>query len=505
MVADDMGAAAEDSEEPQAAAARPRRRGLVTTLVVIGTLAAFLAVIALWANRQALNTDNWANTSTQLLESPAIRTAVSGYLVDQAYANFDVTGELRGVLPTQAKPLAGPAASGLRDLAQKGIDELLQRPAIQTLWKQANREAHARLMDVLNGGGNGISTQNGTVTLDLGTMLQQTANGIGVGQQAAQKVGPGTAEITILHSDQLKTAQDVVKALRALPLVMLALMLLCFGIAIGVAGRRREALRSIGIGLVVSGIAALIVRTVAGHAVVDALATTAAAKPAAQDAWSIGTSQLVVAAESTIAYGVVVIVAAWLAGPTHVAVSARRGAAPYLRDARIAYGVLAALMLIVIVWRPTPATHNAVAVLAMIVLLAGGLELLRRQTAREHPDATLATAAAAQRDWMERMRGSASAAVGRAQERLAQARESASAAASGAAPRAGAAAPGATRPAPPSAAGGRAESPAPSAADQASARIEALERLARLRDAGVLDEQEFAAEKRRLLEQPPPS
>jgi hypothetical protein len=498
MLADEMGAAAEDSEEPQAAGARPRRRALVTTLVVIGSLAAFLAVIALWANRQALNTDNWADTSTQLLESPAIRTAVSGYLVDQAYANFDVTGELRSALPQQAKPLAGPAASGLRDLAQKGIDELLQRPGIQTLWKQANRQAHARLMDVLNGGGNGISTQGGTVSLDLGTLLQQTANGIGVGQQAAQKVQPGSAQITILHSDQLKTAQDVVKALRALTIVLLVVMLLCFGAAVGAAGRRREALRSIGIGLIVAGIAALIARTVGGHAVVNALATTEAARPAAQDAWSIGTSQLVVAAESTIAYGVVVVIGAWLAGPTHVAVRAREAAAPYLRDARIAYGALAALMLIVIVWRPTPATHNAIAVLAMIVLLAIGVEALRRLTAREHPDATLASAAAAQRDWWERMRGSASAAVGRAQERLTQARQSAS----GAASRTADGADGATQAVPPPAAGG---TPQPGAAEQAAARIEALERLARLRDAGVLDDEELAAEKRRLLAQPPSS
>ncbi len=499
MAADETPPAADEPGEP-----RPRRRALVTTLVVLGTLAAFLAVIALWANRQALNTDNWADTSTQLLESPAIRTAVSGYLVDQAYTSFDVTGELRGVLPTQAKPLAGPAASGLRNFAQQGIDELLQRPAIQTLWKEANRQAHARLMDVLNGGGNGISTQNGTVTLDLGSLLQQTANGIGVGQQAAQKLPPGTDQITILHSDQLKTAQDGVRALRALPIVLLAVMLLCFGAAIGLAGRRREALRSIGVGLIVSGIAALIARTLGGHAVVNALATTEAARPAAQDAWSIGTSQLVVAAESTIAYGVVVVIGAWLAGPTRVAVSARTAAAPYLRDPRIAWGALAALMLIVIVWRPTPATHNAIAVLALIALLAVGLETLRRQTAREHPDATLAAASAAQRDWLERMRGSASDAVGRAQERLSQARASASAAASGVASRAGAGGDaGDATPAPPPP---PAAAPAPNGAEQAAAaRIDALERLARLRDAGVLDEQEFAAEKRRLLAQPPPS
>jgi hypothetical protein len=36
-----------------------------------------------WANRQLLNPDNWANTSTQLLRDPEIRNAPANYLVNQ--------------------------------------------------------------------------------------------------------------------------------------------------------------------------------------------------------------------------------------------------------------------------------------------------------------------------------------------------------------------------------------------------------------------------------------
>jgi hypothetical protein len=471
-------------DEPQAV--RPRRRGLVMTMIVIGTLLAFFAVVSIWVNRQALNTENWSTTSTQLLESPAIRTAVAGYLVDQAYTSFDVTGELRGVLPKQAKPLAGPAAGGLRNLAQQGIEQLLRRPAVQTLWAEANRRAHQRLMQVLNGGGGGISTQNGTVTLDLGTVLQQTANGIGVGQQAAQKLPPGSAQITILHSKQLKTAQDVVRALRTLPIVLLVLMFALYGGAIALAGRRREALRSIGVGLIIAGILALVARSIAGHAVVNELATTEAARPAVQDAWTIGTSQLVVTAWATVIYGALIVLAAWLAGPTRVAVEARSTIAPYMRDPRYAFGAVAVVMLIVVIWRPTPATHNAIAVIVLAGLLALGMEALRRQTAREHPDASIAATSARQRAWLGRVRGSASGAVERAQSRLQAARSSRSVSSS---------APASSSP----------TSGARNGADEAAARIDAIERLARLRDAGVLDAQEFAAEKRRLLEQPPPS
>jgi Short C-terminal domain len=472
-----------DPAEPKPSP-RPPRRALVTVLIVVGSLLGFLTINALWLNRQALNTDNWASSSSQLLESPAIRTAVAGYLVDQAYANFDVTGELRKALPTQAKPLAGPAAGGLRNLAQQGIEQLLQRPAVQTLWEQANRVAHARLMQVINGGHGPVSTSNGTVSLDLGLLLQQTANGIGLGQSLAQKLPPGTAEITLVKSKQLKTVQQGAKALRTLPFVLLVLTLLLYGIAILVAGRRREALRSVGVGFVAAGIVALLARSLGGNAAVDAFATTAAARPAAHDIWRIETSQLVLAAQAAIFYGVVIFLAAWLAGPTRVAVSARTWGAPYLHDARYAYGALGVLLVILIAWGPTPATRNAITLLFMIALLALGLELLRRQTAREHPAATPALAAERNRAWADRAWTSVSDGFGRLRERGA-------AAAAGVGARAGS-----------GDGGGSADGPVATLAPeqvQALTRLEALERLGRLRDSGVLDDDEFKAEKQRLL------
>lgn len=357
----------------------------MVVLVVLGTLAAFLAIDAIWVNRQALNTDNWAETSSELLDSPAVRSAVAAYLVDEAYAAYDVPGELREVLPPRAKPLAGPAAGGLRDLAERGVEALLQRPRVQALWEEANRRAHQRLMAILEDGSGAVSTSGGIVTLDLGTLLQETSDGIGVGSRVADKVPPGTGTITIARSDQLETAQDAVRILRKLPIVLLVVALGLFAIAIGVAGRRREALRLVGAGFVAAGVAALLARGAAGKEVVGAFASTSAAEPAAEDVWTIATSQLVTAATASIGYGVVIVIAAWLAGPTRAAVRARTWAAPYLRDPNYAYGAAGALLLLVIVWGPTPATRNPLALLLMAVLLAAGVELLRRQTAREHP------------------------------------------------------------------------------------------------------------------------
>src|SRR5215217_783144 len=151
----------------QMASDRPaRRRALPLTLITIGSVLALLAIFALWANRQLLDTDNWAETSSELLENDEIRGQVAGFLTDELYANVDIEERLRQVLPPQAAALAGPAAGGLKQLAERGGKALLGRPVPQRLWEEANRRAHRQLVALLEGGGDALSTSNGEVTLD---------------------------------------------------------------------------------------------------------------------------------------------------------------------------------------------------------------------------------------------------------------------------------------------------------------------------------------------------
>jgi hypothetical protein len=84
-----------------------------------------------------------------------------------------------------------------------------------------------------------------------------------------------------------------------------------------------------------------------------------------------------------VGYGAVMIAAAWLAGPGTRAVAARRALAPHLREAHIAYGGLALLVLLVLAWNPTPATGRVLPMLLLVGLLVAGVEALRRQVARE--------------------------------------------------------------------------------------------------------------------------
>jgi hypothetical protein len=456
-----------DAAEPSRPA--PSRRTLALVLVVVATLVAFLAIFAVWANRQALDTDNWTETSSELLENRAIRNQVAGFLVDSLYTNVDVAGVIREALPPRADPLAAPAASALRGLIEDRAKIFLGRPRVQQAWEDANRRAHKRLLSVIDGGGEVLSTDEGTVTLDLKALLGATADNVGVGGRVEGKLPAGAAQITIMRSDQLALAQDVMRLIPKLALGLVLLSLGLFAAAIWLAGTwRRKALRACGIGLFVAGAAALLARSAAGDAVVNALATTEAAKPAVAATWTIATTLLDEAASATLGYGVVLVVAAWLAGPTVFAVATRRVFAPYLRKPALAYGGLAVIVVLVLDWAPTPATRKVVPAVVLIGLLALGMEALRRQTAGEFPGATLDEA---MRRWRERLSRLMDASRDQVASWRTAAQESkASRAASAASPSA------------------------------ATGRVAELERLAKLRDAGVLEPEEFRREKQRILD-----
>jgi hypothetical protein len=439
---------------------------------VLASILAFAAILAVWANRQILNTDNWTRTSTQLLENRTIRNQLSVYLVDQLYANVDVAAEIRQTLPKRLQPLAAPAAGGLRELAERAARNALARPRAQEQWAAANRAAHEQLLKILEGGGTVVSTTGGDVVLDLSALLTQLEERVGIGGRLQQRLPASAAQITIMHSEQLEAAQRGLKIVKGLPIVLLALSLALFAAALALGpGWRREALRAYGIGFVIAGAASLILQVQAGEALTNALTQTAAVEPAVGAAWTISTTLLVQAAWATIGYGVFMVFAAWLAGPSRPTVAIRRAVAPYASHPAIAYATFAVLVALLLWWAPTPATRDPALALILIALLAAGTEALRRQIGREHPDADMDES-------IERMRE-------RARRGAAWVRQGTSAgrtAVAGTASRVVTEAKSRTS-------GGSAE----------DERLEQLERLGRLKQSGVLDQEEFAAEKRLVL------
>src|SRR4029077_13471614 len=145
---------------------------------------------------------------------------------------------------------------------------------------------------------------------------------------------------------------------------------------------------SVGFGFVLAGLIVILGRKVGQGQLVSAITNDASIEPAAKDAYSVATSLLVQVSSASIIIGIPLILAAWLAGPARWAVSVRRFLAPHFRARpALVYWITAALLALVFIWGPIPATRNPLTMLLFTILAFAGAYVLRRQIAEEFPDA----------------------------------------------------------------------------------------------------------------------
>ncbi|HXV35127.1 MAG TPA: hypothetical protein VD769_14055 [Gaiellaceae bacterium] len=359
---------------------RRTRSILAWVLFALGTLVVLVGSLTVWVNRQALNTDSWVETSANLLEDDEVRMALSVYIVDQLYDNADPQAVLEERLPDNLQGLAGPIAGALRQPAVEGVDRFLERPRVQDLWEEANRLAHQELMAVLEDETRGnITTGGGTVTLNLRTLVVNIGTELGFGDELDARLPEDVGQIEILQSDQLEAAQTGVKAIKVLSWLVILIAFACYAGAVWLARGRRAMLRNVGAALFLVGILLLVIRRLMGNYVVDALASGESVRDAVGDTWIIGTSLLAEVAWALIVYGLVILLGTWLAGPMGWATRARASIAPTLRDRpELAWGVLAAVYLLLVLWGPVPALRNWLGIILLGALVALGFEAFRR-------------------------------------------------------------------------------------------------------------------------------
>ena len=413
-------------------------------LAVLGVIVALVSLVAGYVRFQGLDTDTVTGTAGDLIADEQIRNQVAASLVDQLYANIDVAAALEQKLPTDQKGLAGPIAAGLREFSDRAAVRMLERPRVQALWVNTVTRAHRQLINVLDDDVGPLSTENGSVVLDLQPLVIQLGDRVAVVGNVAERLGPDAGRVEIMEADQLETAQDLTRILKFLGMWLWLLPIALWAIALWIArGKRASILRWIAVGSILAGLIVLVVRRVGGSFIIDSLVPSTAVQPAAHDAWDILTSQLRDGGFTFVGLGVILLFALWLAGTSAGGVSARRALAPYLARPELAFSVAAFLFLLLLWWSPTVQTTRVPLMFAAALALAFGVELLRRQTAREIPTPPPPD-----------LSGSVRRSVGRMRGRTAQ-----------------------------------------------DDRLGALERLGRLREQGVLTDQEFAAEKAHLVGQ----
>ena len=140
-------------------------------------------------------------------------------------------------------------------------------------------------------------------------------------------------------------------------------------------------------GILAATLLVLLARRLIGSAVVDSVASSDAVKPAITAGWDVISAGLRQRALFILVIGLAFIGGGALAGPGRHEVAVRRFLAPYLRDRPVVvYLVVAFVFLLWLAFLPTINNVGQVLVIVILAVLAVvGIEILRRQTAREFP------------------------------------------------------------------------------------------------------------------------
>jgi hypothetical protein len=374
---------------PEAVSAGPSKGRIVLarTLVALGALIGVLAALAGYIRWQALDTETFRGTASELIADDEVRNQVATRMVDELFANVDVAAELESVLPPNLQGLATPLAGASRQLAGRTAQQVLERPRVQELWVDSAVKTQEAFVRLLDDRGTYIQTSGGAVVLDLRPLVIQLGDEVAVLGRVATALPEDAGLVEIMPADKLESAQTATQLLNTVGLWLWVVPVALFGIAVAIVpGRRRLELRAVALAAIGIGLVILALRGIAGRYVVNDLVQLDSVRPAAQDAWNILTELLADGGRTILGLGLLLLFGVWLAGPSKSGTAARHFLAPYLARAELAWGAFAALAIAFLWWGPTAQSRRPLQALVMVLVLALAFEGLRRFTVREAAD-----------------------------------------------------------------------------------------------------------------------
>jgi hypothetical protein len=298
-----------------------------TVLLVVAALLLPFAVVAFWGQRTLVDTQQYVDTVAPLAQDPTIRTAVGDVISTQLHAQVDLQQRVSDLLPEQAKPLAGPIASGVQSFIDQQIQNFLASDAFSQLWVQVNTRAQQSLLAALQGEPSGaISIQGSQVVLDTGVIADQVKQRLvdrGLSVVANVPVPPqAQRQIVLLDSPQLAEVRSAYALAQPVAQWLIYVVAAMFVVAVLLARRRARAVLVVGI---VLSAAAVLLRLglLVGESTFQSQLVGTPFELSATVFYSTLTTYLTLAIRTVFVLGLVLCFAGWFSGGTRSAVASR--------------------------------------------------------------------------------------------------------------------------------------------------------------------------------------
>ena len=318
-----MTAGTEPAETPKRL---PRwRRALVAILVIVSVVLVPLAGLSIWVRNLVLDTNHYVDTVAPLAHNRAITDLVAERATNRLFQEVDVEAQAKDALPERAQFLAGPLSSGVQTFTHDAAQRVLATEQFATVWKEANRRAHAQVVKLLTGEGKNIAVKNDKVVLDLSAVIDEEVKrldqrGVTVFDSVAKK--QKNLQVELFDAGQLQKARSAVHLLDRLRIVLVVLVFVLLGAALALSGNRRRTLMRWALGIVIA-MAVTAALLALGR---SAYLSVAKNHDAAGAAFDILVRYLRNGIRIIAALGIIVALAAFLSGPSRLAVRIREGA-----------------------------------------------------------------------------------------------------------------------------------------------------------------------------------
>jgi hypothetical protein len=285
--------------------------------------------MTVWTRNQVLDTDKYVETVAPLATDPTVVSALSNRISSKVSDEIDVKSLAQEALPENAAFLAAPIAAGADNLIKQATDRLLKSDRFEQAWTNANRLAHDGLVAVLTGrDGEVISTKDGKVVLQLGGLAQEVLAAVDrqFGTDLASRIPTERLNVDFVLVDSAQLA-DVQSGVRMLDRLSWLSVILAFGLlagSIAIAPDRRKAVLRVGAGVALSMLVLFLGFSIGREVYLTNLPDGVARPDAAAVLFDTLTRLVLQAVRLIFAIGVVVMVGAWLVGPSSAAAAMRR-------------------------------------------------------------------------------------------------------------------------------------------------------------------------------------
>jgi hypothetical protein len=318
-----------------------RRRGrwrapVAALLITLGCILAPVAVLGIWAGNQVSNTDRYVANMAPLISEPSIQQALSDKITARITTQIDAkalttqaAAELQSAhlprLSALVNNFSDPIANGVNGFIATTVSRVVASPAMATVWVQANRAAHASVVKVLSGEGNGaVAEQNGQVVLQLGPLIAQVKQRlIARGLTVAEKIPTVNATFPLFEAPNLAKAQQGYRLINTLKWVLPFLALALMAAGIFVSRGRRRGLLGAALGLSASMLVLAIALAIARTIYLRSVPTSTLPPDAAAALYDTLVRFIKDGLRVLLLVGLVVAVGAFLTGPAAAAVWVR--------------------------------------------------------------------------------------------------------------------------------------------------------------------------------------